>query len=222
MTQIRCSDESLCGRTRFLLVRHGQTDWNSEQRIQGHTDVPLNAEGLRQAAAMAERLASYERAIAAIYSSDLRRARVTAEAIAHKYALNVTVDSNLREVYRGQAQGLLKAEYEARFGSVRRMLDETHADIAIRWNYSEVPDGEPRNSLIKRLHARMAEIAYDYDDRTVILVSHAGAIRTLILASIVHDRELFDTYYAYPLANCSIAEFVYSDGACTFKKMHEL
>lgn len=221
MTQTYHSDKPLCGATRFLLVRHGETDWNREQKIQGHVDVPLNSTGLKQASDAADRLARCERDIAAIYSSDLQRARTTAEVIARTYALDVAVDANLREVYMGAAQGLVKAEYDKLFGAARKALDETYTDIAVRWNYSEVPDGEPRNLLIKRLHARMAEIARLHGDKTVIVVTHAGVVRTLILSSVAHDRELFQKYYKHPLANCAVVEFTYADQTCVFKKIHE-
>ena len=222
-------EKPTCGPTRFLLVRHGETDWNREKRIQGHTDVPLNDTGIEQATAVANYIAGYERDVAAIYSSDLQRARVTAETIARKYNLAVSADACLREGYMGQAQGLLVAEYEERFGATRKTLDESHTDIFVRWNYSEVPDSEPRNSVLKRVHGHMAKIAQIHENKTVVLVTHAGVIRTLILASIAHDRELFQRYcgnigvrpHRHQIANCAIIEFAYQNQTCVFKKIHE-
>ncbi|HWX09771.1 MAG TPA: histidine phosphatase family protein, partial [Gaiellaceae bacterium] len=79
----------------LLLVRHGETDWNAEGRLQGHTDRPLNEHGRRQAHALAERLAGDD--IAAVYASDLARARETAEILGAKLGLPVSRDAGLRE-----------------------------------------------------------------------------------------------------------------------------
>jgi len=86
--------------TTLLLVRHGETDWNAEGRLQGHTDRPLNDFGRRQAAALAERLADDD--IDAVYASDLARARETAEILADRLGLAVVTDPDLRERNWGQ------------------------------------------------------------------------------------------------------------------------
>ena len=89
--------------TTLLLVRHGETDWNAEGRLQGHTDRPLNDYGRRQAAALAEELAGRE--IDAIYASDLARARETAEIVAARIGLPVALDVGLREKNWGSLGG---------------------------------------------------------------------------------------------------------------------
>ena len=94
--------------TEIWIVRHGQTDWNVEGRYQGQADRPLNAVGLAQAQQAAEQLRG--RDFAAIYSSDLQRARVTAEIIAGQLGLPVQVDRRLREVNQGEWEGLLTAD----------------------------------------------------------------------------------------------------------------
>ena len=82
----------------LLLVRHGETDWNREHRIQGHTDLPLNATGLEQARALAADLAAT--ALAAVYSSDLARALQTATAVATAHRLAVRLDDPFKEKLR--------------------------------------------------------------------------------------------------------------------------
>src|SRR3954469_644487 len=93
---------------RILLIRHGQTDWNVEGGWQAHLDEPLNATGIKQAQALAEYLRG--RAISAIYSSDLLRARVTAEWIAQAIGLPVKEDQRWRELNLGVFQGLTTSE----------------------------------------------------------------------------------------------------------------
>ena len=94
--------------TTLLLVRHGETDWNAQGRLQGHTDRPLNERGRRQAQALAEELAGQE--IAAVYSSDLARARQTAEIVSARLGLPVVVQADLREKDWGTWEGLTAAE----------------------------------------------------------------------------------------------------------------
>jgi broad specificity phosphatase PhoE len=94
--------------TTLLLVRHGETDWNAEGRLQGHTDRPLNEHGRRQATRLAEELA--DERIDAVYASDLARARETAEIVAARLGLPVVVDSDLREKNWGSWEGLTSSE----------------------------------------------------------------------------------------------------------------
>ena len=94
--------------TTLLLVRHGETDWNAEGKLQGHTDRPLNAYGRRQAQTLAERFAS--ESIDALYASDLSRARETAEILGAKLGLGVEVDPDLREKNWGNWEGLTSEE----------------------------------------------------------------------------------------------------------------
>src|SRR3569623_193897 len=90
--------------TELLLVRHGETDWNAEGRLQGHTDRPLNDHGRRQAKEVAERLAG--EGADAIYASDLLRAKETAEIVGERRGVPVVVDADLREKNWGNWEGL--------------------------------------------------------------------------------------------------------------------
>ena len=94
--------------TTLLLVRHGETDWNAEGRLQGHTDRPLSDYGRRQAERLAEELDGEE--LEAIYSSDLARARDTAEIVGRKLGLPTVLDPDLREKDWGTWEGLTAAE----------------------------------------------------------------------------------------------------------------
>src|SRR5690242_8696605 len=92
----------------LLLVRHGETDWNAEGRLQGQTDRPLNEYGRRQARELAERLAGD--GVVAIYASDLSRAKETAEIVGGRLGLPVVVDPDLRERNWGTWEGLTPRE----------------------------------------------------------------------------------------------------------------
>ena len=97
--------------TTLLLVRHGETDWNAEGRLQGHTDTPLNDYGRRQAGRLADELAGG--AFDALYSSDLSRARETAEILGGRLGLPVELDPGLREKNWGSWEGLTSTERDA-------------------------------------------------------------------------------------------------------------
>jgi probable phosphoglycerate mutase len=153
--------------TRILLARHGETDWNRAGRWQGHADPPLNEVGREQASALAERLAGD--GVAAIYSSDLRRASETASVVAGRLGLPVFEDRGLREIDVGSWSGLTRAEVEQRFP----------AGFA-RWLDGEIGhDGETREQLTERVVAAVERIAGAHPDGTVLVVTHGGAIRAL-------------------------------------------
>jgi probable phosphoglycerate mutase len=153
--------------TRVLLVRHGQSEWNAEGRWQGQADPPLTEDGRRQAAALAEKLA--EEGIAAIYSSDLRRASATAEAIGARLGLEVVLDRGLREIDVGSWSGLTRAEVEARF-----------PEGFARWRGGEIGhDGETSEELTERVVETVERIAAAHEGQTVVIVTHGGSIRAL-------------------------------------------
>ncbi len=116
--------EHVADRLTLFLFRHGETDWNREGRLQGHTDTQLNANGIAQAEALARRLLAHR--LDAVMSSDLSRALTTARIIAEILDVPVITDHGLREVSVGLAEGMLWEEAKARFG----------AELTERW-YSD-------------------------------------------------------------------------------------
>jgi len=96
--------------TRFCLVRHGETDWNVERRLQGHTDIDLNHQGIAQAEQMAKALKAINLKFDALYTSDLLRAANTARAIEEMFGVNSIPDEALRERHLGVLQGLTTAD----------------------------------------------------------------------------------------------------------------
>jgi len=150
--------------TRFLFIRHGETDWNREGRWQGQADVPLNAVGLAQAARLAEEL--YNTAhLDAIYASDLKRAYQTAEALAAVYGLPIHLDPRLREIHQGEWQGLLVTEIEARYERIFHLRRQDPWSMA-------PPGGETAADVRKRVVEALAELAARHPYETVAIVAH--------------------------------------------------
>lgn len=140
--------------TVLLLARHGETDWNAEGRLQGHTDRPLNDDGRRQAQALAERLAG-ER-VDAVYASDLARARETAEIVAAQLSLPVVLDPDLRERNWGTWEGLKPSE-------------RGRVEFA----------GETPEAHRGRIVAAIERIADRHPGGRVVVVTHGGSMRRI-------------------------------------------
>ena len=158
------------GSTTLFLVRHGETDWNAAGRWQGQTDVPLNPRGREQAREVAGRLRVA--GLAAIASSDLLRARATAEIIADHLGLVVNhLDAALRERRFGCFEGLTREEVEARFPEAwaRYLADPGPAP----------PGGESREELLGRLLPAVASAAARLPG-PLLVVMHGGAMRALL------------------------------------------
>jgi broad specificity phosphatase PhoE len=115
----------------LFVFRHGETDWNREGRLQGHTDTPLNATGLAQAEALALRLRTHR--LDAVLSSDLARALTTARIVAETLGVPLATDLGLRETNVGAAEGMIWADAKARFGE----------ELTERW-YCDNGRGLPR------------------------------------------------------------------------------
>lgn len=159
--------------TEIVVVRHGETEWNAEKRIQGHLDIDLNDVGRQQAVAVAERL-SGESNISAIYSSDLKRALETAQTIASRCGgLEVIQDPNLRERHLGDLQGLVYSEAPKIKTKAYESLQSHGRDV-------EIPGGgESLNQLYERCTASLQTIASKHRGERVVVVTHGGVIRAL-------------------------------------------
>ncbi len=153
--------------TRIFLLRHGQTAWNAQQRLQGQLDIPLDDTGHWQAARLAAALAGEP--LAAIYSSDLLRACQTAAPLAATLGLAVTVDRGLRERGFGRFEGCTYQEVEQRW-----------PDEALRWRRRE-PDfgpggGEPLRDFYARCVATVERLASAHPGQDVAIVAHGGVL----------------------------------------------
>jgi len=158
--------------TLLLLARHGQTDWNLERRWQGYADPPLNETGRAESRALAASLAT--RRLKRVYSSDLARARETAEIVAAALGLDVRLDARLREVDVGEWSGLTSAEVEARFPDGYRRRQEGGTG----WEY-----GELFEAMGARVEAAVLSIAAADPNGRLLVVSHGGPLRALWTAA---------------------------------------
>jgi broad specificity phosphatase PhoE len=149
--------------TEILLARHGETDWNLEHRVQGHTDRPLNATGLEQARALAAELGPEP--LVAVYASDLVRARDTAVIVAKTHGLDVVLDPDLREKNFGSWEGLTDVEIRRRFPDASRG----------RWG-----DAETTEVVAARTIAAIDRIRAVHPSDTVLAVSHGGPLRAIL------------------------------------------
>jgi len=159
----------------LYIVRHGQTVDNLENRIQGHTDSPLTELGVRQAEAVADRLAS--ESFAAIHSSDLGRAVRTAEIVASRHALPVKTTPLLRESNLGVAQGLTIEQFAERWPEECRLwrMDSTA---------HRPPGAETLGQVVKRCGEFIQRILAEHvDGDKLAVIAHAGSQRGLICAA---------------------------------------
>jgi broad specificity phosphatase PhoE len=159
-----------------FLIRHGETEWNAAGRWQGHADVPLSATGREQAARLARRLAQEGICFDALYSSDLSRARETAEALGGALGLRPVSSPALREIDLGAWSGKTRAEIAAVFPDQWRMLqrDEDFARGG----------GETFHALQKRAGDWMLRTAEKHPGETILTVTHGGWIRAVLLEAL--------------------------------------
>ena len=152
---------------RLCLVRHGETDWNAQRRIQGQIDIPLNEKGRVQAAATAAGLAG-ER-FDAVYSSDLARAWQTAQPIAAALGLPLHAEPGLRERHYGRMQGLTAEEARVQFPAL-------YAPYAARDPHYDLDGGESLDVFAARVAAALRELAQRHEGQSLVLVAHGGVL----------------------------------------------
>jgi 2,3-bisphosphoglycerate-dependent phosphoglycerate mutase len=163
--------EHVSDRRTLFVFRHGQTDWNREGRLQGHIDTPLNATGLAQADALADRLRVHR--LDAVVSSDLARALTTGRIIAEVLGVPLVTDHGLRETSVGAAEGLLWEDAKTRFG----------AELTERWysdNDAAFPGGETGLATLTRGLAALRRFAVSYPYQRIGVSTHGAMVRQLV------------------------------------------
>ena len=176
----------------WYLVRHGETLWNRTGRVQGHTDVPLSECGRRQARALGKRLVGTS--FSSVYTSDLSRARESAEAIVHGSEVSITAEADLREFSYGAWEGLTLEEAEARDPEVFA------ARMTMRAPAFAAPGGEDTAQLLDRVRRFSTSAAKRHDPaEDLLIVAHAGSIRALL----VYLLDLTDEYFWRSRVDCT-------------------
>jgi 2,3-bisphosphoglycerate-dependent phosphoglycerate mutase len=155
----------------LFLFRHGETDWNREGRLQGHTDTPLNATGLTQAQALVERLRPHR--LEAVMSSDLARAWTTAQIVAEGLGIPLIREPGLREAHIGQAEGLFWPEVKSRFGEALTERWFTEDDAAF-------PGGETGLETRSRGLAALRRFVAEQPYRRIGVSTHGAMVRQLM------------------------------------------
>jgi len=183
--------------TQLWLIRHGETQWNVDQRVQGHLDVPLSERGVEQARRLAAWLA--EERLDAIYSSDLQRARVTAEVIAK--GRPVYDDRRLREAHFGLFEGLTGSESQA-----------AYPEAFAAWRADSIrhrpPQGETVEVLRDRCLEALSEHLPKHPKQVVAVVCHGGPIRALVCGLLQLPLEASPKFR---VENTSITRFLFTE-----------
>jgi probable phosphoglycerate mutase len=190
--------------TQIVLIRHGETAWNAERRLQGHLDIALNAEGRRQAEALADALAGERFDL--VVSSDLQRARQTAQAVAARHGLEVQEDPDLRERCYGVFEGLLYAEIEQKFPVQFAAWQARDIDAVM-------PDGTNAAESFRDFYARtVAAIvawAYAHPKQRLAIVCHGGVLECAYRAA---QEMALETPRTFQVKNASINRFTLANG----------
>lgn len=187
--------------TDILLVRHGETLWNQQGRMQGQQDSPLTELGVRQARQLALRLKTVS--FAALYSSDLGRAYRTAVSIADETGHEVISDVRLRERNFGIFEGLTNSEIRERYPDYHAVFSRRDPDFAM-------PGGESAVMFHARCLACLADIADRHSGQSIVVVAH-GLVLDAVYRAALGMR--IEQPRGFPLLNCSINTFRYQDGA---------
>ena len=161
--------------TRLIIVRHGETIWNVESKFQGQMDSALTALGIAQSQALAERLSRCQ--LSGLYSSDLGRARQTAQLIADRVGQEVRLDARLRERHLGIFQGLSRCEAEQSLPGEFARLMSSEVDYV-------PPEGESFSQSSARVLGCLGELARGHAGQQIAIVTH-GAVLGAVLRQVV-------------------------------------
>lgn len=196
--------------THLIAIRHGETEWNSQGRFQGHLNSALNRAGLAQAEALGEYLARERFDL--LLSSDLGRALQTAGAIAARCGRDVVVEPRLRERRMGIFQGLTPAEAQARY-------PDEYARFRARDPDYVIPEGESTRQLYERSVACFTELAVRHAGLTLAAVTHGGVLAMLYR----HARAMpLEALRDFPLHNTGVNRFRHRLGAWQLQSWGEV
>ena len=184
---------------KIYLIRHGETTWNREKRLQGHLDIGLNDRGYWQADRLGEYLAS--RSIAAVISSDLSRAVDTAKAVARHHDVTLQYDQRLRERHYGLMQGLSHEE-----------IAEQHPRNHLAWKNREIHFQPASGESLQQFYDRVIESAIfwarQYQNQDIAMVAHGGVLDCLNRAA---TGKTLEVARDFEILNASLNTLNFSD-----------
>lgn len=187
---------------RVYIVRHGETEWNAQGRIQGHTDIGLSEKGREQARAVARRLTEVPFDVA--YSSDLSRTRETAQIVLGERSIPLHSTPQLREYNKGVFEGLTAQEYSLRYPELYQASLVNDPDFA-------PPGGETIRQTTARMAQLVAQLRERHLDETVLIVGHGGSLRSLIVSLLAFPLE---ANWKFVMRNCALSIiYTYPDNA---------
>ncbi len=161
----------------LYIARHGETIWNASHTVQGHLDSPLTENGVNQAKQTAEELRHID--FAAVFSSDLDRAKKTAEIMKLERQMAVQTKKALRERTYGSWEGMAAEEYKKEFQLMLDKLKELSAEEQKKFKWAK--DIESDEEITTRFITQLREISLVYPGKNVLVVSHGGPIRTFLI-----------------------------------------
>jgi probable phosphoglycerate mutase len=189
--------------TKLCLIRHGETTWNAERRLQGHTDIPLNTKGFLQARQMAQALKNSKVLFDVLYTSDLKRAADTANAIVELFGVEAIVDSALRERHFGALQGLTIQEAPL----LQPAIWQAHVTRDLD---HELEGGESIQQFALRVQTALDKIQEQHSGKTILLVSHGG---TLDMAYRITSKQALRTERVASVPNASLNWITHQEDA---------
>jgi len=182
--------------TKLYLVRHGETDWNIKNKIQGQTDIELNEKGRQQASELAEKIAGEDYRIGSIYTSLKKRAYETAHIIGDKLGMEPKVQPGLEEICMGKWEGY-------RWKQVRELFPQEYQAWHSNRRYQVPPEGESYQQLLDRLLPALNGIVEERQGNPLV-VTHSAVIMTLL--SYLNDTPFEDMAANYKTGNVGIVE----------------
>ena len=188
--------------TKLCLIRHGETSWNTERRLQGHTDIPLNTKGVLQARQMAQALKNTKLFFDVLYTSDLKRAADTANAIVELFGVEARVDSALRERHFGALQGLTIQEAQL----LQPVIWQAHITRDLE---HDLEGGESIAQFALRVQTALDKIQEQHSGKTILLVSHGG---TLDMMYRIASKQALTTERVASVPNASLNWITHRQG----------
>lgn len=195
--------------TVLYLVRHGETDWNKENRCQGCIDIELNKDGILQAEAAAKRLSAEN--IDIIYSSSLKRAYTTAEIINKSLSVDLIKNESLNEINFGEWEGLT-------FDEMRRQSQYDYD----KWRFTPHLVNFPGEGSLKNVQDRAMKFVNDIIDKNngknILIVSHGGVLKLIVLGVLGIGLEAYSKFY---IINASLSIIVVDDKRAYLRTLND-